>query len=185
MGLEPDFLSVGKSIAAGVPLAAYGMREEVAAAIAPPADARVVSGAFVDEVPTGGTLFANALSMAAGRAALLEVLTEEAFARAAGLGERLASGIREAAAAAGLPWSVVQHGSHLSYFFVPDPPTDGAASREADDPALRALIRVFAANRGIWESGWWLGPTVSVAHRAADVDRYLEAFTAFVSEATG
>jgi glutamate-1-semialdehyde 2,1-aminomutase len=62
-GLEPDFLSVGKSIAAGVPLAAYGMREEVAAVIAPPTQARVVSGAFVDEVPTGGTLFANALSM--------------------------------------------------------------------------------------------------------------------------
>ncbi|HEY2479343.1 MAG TPA: transaminase [Solirubrobacterales bacterium] len=183
-GLEPDFITVGKSIAAGVPLAAYGMREEVAATIAPPEEARVVSGAFVDEVPTGGTLFANALSMAAGRAALLDVLTEDAFAAATALGDRLAAGLREAFAAAGLPWSVVQYGPHAAYFFTPDPPTNGAASRAADDPALRALIRVFLANRGIWESGWWLGPTVSVAHQSAHVDRYLETFAAFLAEAT-
>src|SRR5262249_24411385 len=74
-GLEPDLLVLGKSIAAGVPLAAYGMREEIAATITPPEEARVVSGAFVEELPTGGTQFANALSMAAGRAALLDVLT--------------------------------------------------------------------------------------------------------------
>ncbi len=183
--LEPDFLTVGKSIAAGVPLAAYGMREEVAATIAPPENARVASGAFVEEVPTGGTLFANALSMAAGRAALLEVLTEEAFAHAGRLGERMAAGMRAAIDEAGVPWSVVQHGSHLAYFFVPEPPADGAASRAADDPALRALIRVYMANRGIWESGWWLGPTVSVAHTDADVDRYLETFASFLAAAPG
>jgi glutamate-1-semialdehyde 2,1-aminomutase len=183
--LEPDFLTVGKSIAAGVPLAAYGMSEAVAAAIAPPEQARVVSGAFVDEVSTGGTLFANALSMAAGRAALLEVLTEEAFARAAALGERMASGLREAFAAAGLDWSVAHHGSHATYFFAPEPPADGARSRAVDDPALRALIRVYLANRGVWESGWWLGPTVSVAHRPNDVERYLGTFADFLTEATG
>jgi glutamate-1-semialdehyde 2,1-aminomutase len=160
------------------------MREDVAAAIAPPEEARVVSGAFVDEVPTGGTLFANALSMAAGRAALLDVLTEEAFAQAATLGERMAAGLRSAIGDAGLRWSVVQHGAHASYFFTPDAPVDGAASRDADDPALRALIRVYMANRGIWESGWWLGPTVSIAHEPTDVDRYVGLFEEFLSEVT-
>ncbi len=32
------------------------------------------------------------------------------------------------------------------------------------------------ANRGIWESGWWLGPTVSLAHTADDIDLYVERF---------
>jgi glutamate-1-semialdehyde aminotransferase len=181
-GLEPDFLVLGKAIGAGVPLAAYGMREEIAATIAPPEEARVVSGAFVEEVPTGGTLFANALSMAAGRAALLDVLTEDAFAHTASLGERLAAGLRTAIADAGLPWSVVQHGGHASYFFTAEPPHDGAGSRAADEPSLRALIRVFMANRGVWESGWWLGPTVSVAHEAADVDLYVALFADFLGE---
>jgi len=33
-----------------------------------------------------------------------------------------------------------------------------------------------AANRGVWESGWWLGPTVSLAHTVADVDHYVDLF---------
>ena len=81
---------------------------------------------------------------------------------------------------AGLNWSVVQHGAHASYFFTSDPPADGAGSRAADEPRLRALIRVYMANRGIWESGWWLGPTVSVAHEEADVDRYVSVFEEFL-----
>jgi glutamate-1-semialdehyde 2,1-aminomutase len=182
--LEPDFLTLGKALAAGVPLAAYGMRDEIASLIAPPDQARTVSGAFVDEVATGGTLFANALSMAAGRAALLDVLTEQAFERAASLGERMAAGLRMAMESAALEWSLAQFGAHASYFFAPQPPADGAGSRAADDPDLRALIRVFMANRGVWESGWWLGPTVSLAHRADDVDRYTDLFGEFLAAVT-
>jgi glutamate-1-semialdehyde 2,1-aminomutase len=181
--LEPDFLVVGKSIAAGVPLAAYGMTDEIGALIAPPAESRVVSGTVVGEVATGGTLFANALSMAAGRAALTQVLTEEAFDRTAALGEHMANGLRRAIESANLDWSVVQHGGHAFYFFCAEPPADAAGSRAADDPALRALIRVFMANRGVWESGWWLGPSVSVAHDEADVDRYVNVFAEFLAAA--
>jgi len=183
-GLEPDFLTLGKALAAGVPLATYGMSNEIASLIAPPEVSRTVSGAFVDEVATGGTLFANALSMAAGRAALLDVLTEEAFERTASLGAQMAAGLRAAIKRAELRWSVTQYGAHASYFFEHEAPTNGAGSRAADDPGLRALIRVFMANRGVWESGWWLGPTVSVAHSAEDVDRYLRLFEEFLAEVT-
>jgi hypothetical protein len=41
------------------------------------------------------------------------------------------------------------------------------------------------ANRGIWESGWWLGPTVSVAHTEPDVDNFVEAFGQFLADAVG
>lgn len=174
--LEPDMLTIGKSIAAGVPLGAYGMSEAVAAHIAPPDEHHVVAGVAVDQVSTGGTLFANALSMAAGRAALLEVLTEVAFARTADLGRRMADGLRAAIGAVGLPWTVVQHGSHAAYVFADAAPRNGAQARAADDPRVRALMRVWMANRGVWESGWWLGPTVSVAHTVADVDRYIAVF---------
>ena len=183
-GLHPDFLTVGKSIAAGVPLAAYGMTEQMANLLDAPEDPYVVSGVAVAEPATGGTLFANALSLAAGRSALTEVLTEEAFARTAKLGARLAGGLRDAISRHRLPWSVTQHGSHAYYTFTPDPPHDAATSRAADDPDLRALLRVFMANRGVWESGWWLGPTVSVAHTEADVDTYIEVFTDFATTIT-
>jgi len=179
--LRPDFLTVGKSIAAGVPLAACGMTDAIAGLLDASDHSDAVAGAVVREPATGGTLFANALSLAAGRAALTEVLTEEAFARTALLGSRLADGLREAISGQGLPWSLTQEGSHAYYTFTPDPPRDGATSRAADDPELRALTRVFMANRGVWESGWWLGPTVSVAHDGSDVDAYVACFTEFAT----
>ena len=183
-GLEPDFLTVGKSIAGGVPLGAYGMTDDVAEVMQAPAVAVAVSGIAYDEVATGGTLFANALSMAAARAALTEVLTPQAFLATARLGDQLAAGLRAGIDRAGLPWSVNHHGSHAFYFFTPHPPRDARGARDTDDPDLRALIRVFLANRGVWESGWWLGPTVSVAHTAQDVDAYLDTIGAFMDAVT-
>ena len=43
-------------------------------------------------------------------------------------------------------------------------------------------MRVYMANRGVWESGWWLGPTVSVAHDAADINCYMGVFRDFLNE---
>src|ERR1700734_2505945 len=156
-GLEPDFLTVGKSIAGGVPLGAYGKTDDVAATLRPPAGGAAVSGIAYDEVATGGTLFANALSMAAARAALTEVLTPEAFITTARLGGKLAAGLRTHIDRAGLPWSVNAHGSHAYYFFSPQTPRDARGARDTDHPGLRALIRLFLANRGVWESGWRSG----------------------------
>ena len=183
-GLEPDLLTLGKSIAAGVPLATYGMREEIAALIAPPEEARVVSGAFVDEVATGGTLFGNALSMAAGRAALVEVLTEEAFGHPAALGERMAAGLRAAIERAGLSWSVVQ--SRLPRLLLLRRRAarrrrrlpGGRRPRPAgSDPRLHGQPRSLGIRLVA-------GPTVSVAHEAEDVDLYLAVFEEFLSELT-
>ncbi len=183
-GLQPDFLTVGKSIAGGVPLGAYGMTDDVAEVLRPAPVAAAVSGIAYEEVATGGTLFANALSMAAARAALTEVLTPQAFIATERLGDQLAAGLRGHFERVGLPWSVNHHGSHAYYFFGPQPPRDARGARDADDPDLRALIRVFLANRGIWESGWWLGPTVSVAHTAQDVDAYLDMIGEFTDAVT-
>ena len=174
--LEPDMLTIGKSIAAGVPLGAYGMTEAVAGLIVPPDESYVVMGKPVAEMALGGTLFANALSMAAGRAALLDVLTPEAFERARSLGARMADGLDASIQAAALPWSVARMGAHAYYGFAPTPARNAIESRANDHPGLRAFIRVWMANRGIWESGWWLGPTVSLAHTASDVDLYVERF---------
>lgn len=83
-----------------------------------------------------------------------------------------------------MPWSVQQLGAHAAYFFAPELPVDAAAGRAVDDPDLRSLIRLYFANRGVWESGWWLGPTVSTQHTAADLDTYLEVFREFLSDLT-
>ena len=185
LGLEPDILVVGKSIGGGVPLGAYGMTEEIALGIAPPPEPYVAAGTVSGQIASGGTLFANALSMAAARAALTEVLTPEAVEMARANGARMADGLETAIAGAGLSWSVARMGPHAYYGFAPRLARNARESREADDADLRALIRVWLANRGVWESGWWLGPTVSVAHTARDVDAYVAAFRACLADLRG
>ena len=100
-GLASDFVTVGKSIAAGIPLGAYGMTEEVAAVLQRP-------GGRDDDKPqvaVGGTLFGNPVSMAAARAAMSEVLTDDAYAHSQRLGARLADGLSQVVAASGLGWT--------------------------------------------------------------------------------
>jgi glutamate-1-semialdehyde aminotransferase len=97
----------------------------------------------------------------------------------------MADGLDAAIASSGMPWNVSRMGTHVYYGFTPTPARNGIEARDKDDPNLRALIRVWMANRGIWESGWWLGPTVSVAHTEPDVDNFVEAFGQFLADAVG
>ena len=79
------------------------MTDEVAALSQPAGDHNLAAGEAFAEIATGGTLFANALSMAAGRAALTEVLTPQAFDRASALGTRMVDGMRAAIATSACP----------------------------------------------------------------------------------
>ena len=80
---------IGKAIGGGIPIGAYGISAEVADADRrPPTDADIV-----DVGGVGGTLAGNALSLAAARATLAQVLTAEAFARMIDAGDRFAAGV--------------------------------------------------------------------------------------------
>ena len=167
-GLAPDLLVMGKSIAGGIPLGAYGMTDELAARFERPDP-----GDDHTELASGGTLFANALSMAAARVVLSEVLTEPAYERAAALGAQLADGIEAVAAEAGLPWRTHRLFPRSGYADggqLPRTAADYARDHRRDVTDLR---RVYLANRGIWEAIYSAGPCASIAHTREDIDRYL------------
>ena len=149
------------------------------------------------ELASGGTLFGNALSMAAARAALLEVLTDEAYERTAALGARLADGmeriIAEAGpaggvdgtvAGAGLPWKVQRLYARSGLSFCGRLPRSAGEWDADEQPALNALLRLCLANRGVWEAIETAGPAMSVAATEDDVSLYLAAFAAFVADVT-
>jgi glutamate-1-semialdehyde 2,1-aminomutase len=178
--LDPDIVTIGKSIAAGIPLGAYGMTPRVAEVLQRPLgrdDPRPT-------VATGGTLYGNPLSMAAARAALGEVLTDSAYTHAQTLGTRLADGLEQTLATAGLPWTVHRFWPRSGYSFSAHPPRNATEAREALDVPLRRLMRVYLANRGIWEAIVGAGPTCSVAAGEGDVDRYLAVFASLLTELT-
>jgi glutamate-1-semialdehyde 2,1-aminomutase len=170
-GLSPDILTIGKPIAGGVPAAVYGVSEEVA---------RRLEGAIrTDESDTGGiggTLAGNALSMAAMRATLEHVLTEETYARTIPLARRFADGVAGEIAAFGLPWHVAQLGCRAEYGFRPKPPRNGSEAAAAMDPELDRYMHLAALNRGILMTPFHNMALMSPATTEADVDLHTRVF---------
>jgi len=172
LGLEPDILTIGKAVAGGIPMGAYG----VTAALARELEVE-------RNVATGGTLFGNPLSAAAARAALTEVLVPEAYAHAAAAGARLADGIADAIAVAGLPWTTIRFGPRSGQWYGPQPRT-GAQAHALTDTDLTRLLRVWMANRGVWDALPGAGPTCPIPTADADVDRYVNAYGDLLSALT-
>ena len=179
-GLEPDVLTVGKAIGSGIPSAAYGFTDEVAARI----DAAVgVDDSDVGGV--GGTLAANVLSLAAMRATLAHVLTDDAFAHMIALGERFEQGVASVIAEHSLPWHVTRLGCRVEYLFRPERPRSGSEAAEGIDHLLDRLIHLYALNRGVLLTPFHNMALMSPATSEADVDRHTEVFAAAAAELVG
>ena len=143
-GLRPDAVTMGKSIGGGVPIGAYGVTAELAERIAGQEDAD-----YEDTGGVGGTLAGNALSLAAARATLGEVLTDEAFERMIGLRERFVEGADAAIAEHGMPWSVVSLGARCEFRYAAEPPRTGAESASAGNSELDEYLHLYLMNRGV------------------------------------
>jgi len=170
-GLAPDIVTIGKTLGAGIPSAAYGMTEEV--------QRRIVDGTDPDVIDvggTGGTLAGNALSLAAMRATLGEVMTDEAFEGMIELGERFEDGVREVISSRELPWHVVRLGCRVEYLFRADEARNGHEAFQAQDAELDPLIHLYLLNRGILMTPFHNMALMSPATTAQDVDRHTEVF---------
>ena len=171
-GLEPDMLTVGKAIAAGIPAAAYGFSEDVAERLEAmlPRDERADVGGI------GGTVAANVLSLAAMRATLDEVLTDAAFEHMIELGKRFEAGVADAIERHGLPWHVTRLGCRVEYLFRPERPRNGSEAAAGGDAELDRLIHLYALNRGILLTPFHNMALMSPATTQSDVDLHSAVF---------
>jgi glutamate-1-semialdehyde 2,1-aminomutase len=172
-GLTPDIVTIGKAIAGGVPMGAYGLTEAVALRIA-----SLKEVDLVDVGGVGGTLAGNAMSVDAARATLEHVLDEPAFVSMIDRAGRFTVGVQEAINAVGMPWSVVQLGARTEYRFVAPAPRTGSASAAASDPMLEDFLHVYLANRGILITPFHNMALMAPTTTDADVDRHSEVFAA-------
>lgn len=175
-GLEPDLFTIGKPIAGGVPIAAYGMTAELAERAYDP-----VFGEHSDVSGVGGTLSGNALALAAMRATLASTLREADFERMIPLARRWTDGVAAAIAAAGLPWHVQQLGARAEYWFCP-PPNNGGQAAAALDADLEAYFHLYALNRGVLLTPFHNMALMSPSTTESDVDRHTEVFRSCVAE---
>jgi glutamate-1-semialdehyde 2,1-aminomutase len=179
-GLEPDLVTIGKSIAGGIPAGAYGLTSELAGRILadPAADIEDTGG-------VGGTLAGNALSVAAMRATLGEVLTDQAFEHMITVATRFTAGVRDVIGGRRLPWNIVQLGARAEYRFCPGPPRSGGESRAAADPGLDEYLHLYLINRGILMTPFHNMALMCPATTDADADAHTAAFAAAAGELLG
>ncbi len=170
-GVQPDLACFAKAIGGGLPLGAFGGREDL-------------MGEIGKGIAQQGTFNGNPLAAAAGLAALTEVLTPAAYVRFAELGSRLADGCRKAIEAAGIAAHVVDLGCKgcVSYRTAPLTNYRDFLDTNAD---LFDASWAWLVNRGIFmtpgnEEQW----TLSVQHDEADIDQFVDAFGGFC-EAVG
>jgi glutamate-1-semialdehyde 2,1-aminomutase len=157
----PDLTIMGKVLGGGLPAAAYGGRRELMERVAPAGD-----------VYQAGTLSGNPLAVAAGLATLSQ-LDAEAYERLRDLTNRLAGGLREAAA--GHPVEIVSVPGLLTVFFSSEPVRDFAGASRCDLDAYAGFCRAMLA-RGIYPpasqfEAWF----VSLAHDTAAIEHTVSA----------
>jgi glutamate-1-semialdehyde 2,1-aminomutase len=178
--LDPDFLVFGKPIGSGVPGAAYGFTQQVADLI--------LKNHSLEDCDTGGiggTLAGNALSLAAMRATLTKVLTQEAFDRMIPMAERWAAGVQKVITDFGTPWHVTRLGCRTEYLFSPNEPKTGTEAHDAMDFELERFLHLYAMNRGILLTPFHNMALMSPATVPEDVDYHSKVFREAVRELVG
>jgi glutamate-1-semialdehyde 2,1-aminomutase len=168
-GVRPHLAAYAKAVGGGATIGAFG------------GEAR-----FMELVTKGaaqqGTFNGNPLSVAAGLAALTEVLTKDAYDHLSKLGTMLAEGCERAIEETGIPAHAVDLGAKGCVSYRKEPLTNYRDFLETI-PELFYASFSWMINRGIFmtpgdEEQW----TISVQHDEGDVRRYLDAFGEFCAE---
>jgi glutamate-1-semialdehyde 2,1-aminomutase len=164
-GVEPDMVTLAKTLGGGLPSGAIGASERVMS---------VVEDGSVYQV---GTYNGNPLTMAAARASLQRVLTAAAYKHLDALNERILAGCEAVIERHQLPGYAVGIGSKGCVTFSPTPIVDYETFKASQDVAVTELAWLWNMNRGIYmtpgrEEEW----TLSVTHTSEAIDAYVQAF---------
>jgi glutamate-1-semialdehyde 2,1-aminomutase len=179
LGLKPDFFTIGKALAAGIPVGTFGMTQAVADAIKAQIEIEKI-----DTGGIGGTLAGNILALAAMRATLTEVLTEANFAKMIELGDRWSDGVDAAINEFDLDWHCNRLGARGEYIFKGKAPRTGKEAADSGDFALEQYIHLRLLNDGFLLTPFHNMALMCPDTTAADVDAHTAAFRAMCADLT-
>jgi glutamate-1-semialdehyde 2,1-aminomutase len=172
VGVQPDLVALAKSIGGGLPLGAFGGKQE-----------------YMDEITEGrvvhlGTYNGNPLCMAAARAVLAEICTHEETQATIARNAALIAELDSIIDGAGLPAHTVQFGAKGCVTWAEEP-IRNYRDYKATDFDLAFAQWIHGINRGILLppglDEQWL---ISVMHEERDAMRYAEVFASFVDDLT-
>jgi glutamate-1-semialdehyde 2,1-aminomutase len=176
-GLEPDLFVVGKAVAGGVPAAVWGMSADVASRFL-----AYMARKEPGHSGMGTTLSANALSMAAMRATLADVMTPVNYAHMERLAAMLDQAVSAVIAARKLPWHVARVGARIEFIFASRPLRNGTEAEATHLHALEGAIHLGLLNRGVLIAPFHNMMLISPATTEADVAKLAAAFDEVTGE---
>ena len=177
LGLRPDMLTIGKSVGGGIPTGTFGMTHEIASKIT-----KKTKRAVIDIGGVGGTLAGNALSLAAMRVTLMNVLTDENFAKMISLGNRWCNGVETVIKEFNLPWHVQRLGARGEYSFQEFSPRTGREAAAALDFDLDQYIHLRLLNDGFLLTPFHNMALMSPYTSEEDVDAHTISFRAMCKD---
>jgi len=168
-GIAPDVAAIGKALAGGIPIAAFGGKREIMDAVVTP------TGDTSDhqtKIFHSGTFSGNPVAMAAGLAMLDEIERSNPYPYLQTIGDRLREGLREVFSRYNLPVQVSGIGSIFN-FTITDRPVVTRRDVLRSNTALQAEFCLGLIANGV------LQPVrhasfLSAAHQEADIVEYLE-----------
>ena len=172
-GVQPDMVTLAKTLGGGLPSGAIGATEEVFDVVE------------TEKVYQVGTYNGNPLTMAASRASLLEVLTADAYEHLDALNDRLLTGCGAVIEHYRLPGYPVGVGAKGCVTFSPEKIVDYETYKANQDGELCDLAWLYNMNRGVFmtpgrEEEW----TLSVVHTLEDCDAFVAAFEEMAADLT-
>ncbi len=177
-GLKPDFVTLGKSIAGGIPIAVYGFTKEITDKIG----SMYGKGGVSDPMGIGGTLAANQFAIGAMRVTLTEVATEAAFEKMFKGLNRLADGLEAVIAKYGIQWSLTRSGARCEMQFMPTLPKNGTEAKANFDWQLMYYMHIYLCNRGILITPFHNMMLISPVTTDEDIDRLIQGWDDCIAE---
>jgi len=163
-GITPDLTCLGKVMGGGMPMAAFGGKQEIMSKLAP-----------LGTVYQAGTLSGNPVAVAAGLKTLEIVAREGFYECLAGQTEKLMLGLKTAADQAGVPFAVDSVGGMFGFYFTPTVPTSFAEVTQSNIEAFKLFFHAML------DEGVYLAPSAyeagftSIAHDNAVVEQIIQA----------
>jgi len=164
--IDPDLVTLGKIVGGGLPVGVFGGKAQFMDLLSP-----------LGPVYQAGTLSGNPLAMAAGIATVsyLQEHRGDVYSRLEATARRVAEGVAEQAADAGIPLTLNRVGAMWTWFFTPGPVTNYDEAAKSDTAAFGRF------HRAMLDAGVWLPPSqfeaafISTAHGDAEVEATIEA----------
>ena len=161
--IKPDLTALGKVIGGGLPVGAFGGKEEIMNYLAPEGP-----------VYQAGTLSGNPLAMAAGATLLKLLIIQNPFTELEEKAKLMLNGMEEIMISSGIPFSTNQIGGMFGFFFSEELPKNIDDVSKTNDEMFSSFINACIKNGIYFAPSKYEAGFISATHGNIEIDKTLE-----------